>query len=249
MSYAGGLEVSMAARAAYESIGKTTHRAGVRGQKPNGNRTREMIWEASGLGACGRPEGSRRGPQRAGGGDSGHLTPGVDAWEPGRAPEQSAASVAWHREHMLPVGAVSSQTWRGRDDAGRTAVLREVPEGQSPVVSTSVFPGIVPLREVTVIDGRRYGVWAFVEAESLQDACERLAELGRTVPLAVLVRVVVDASRALVSVTPGRPHGGLSASRKVSSWPGSECFGFRRRRTCPRRRCGRTLWSPGASPT
>jgi hypothetical protein len=111
---------------------------------------------------------------------------------------------------MLPVGAVSSQTWRGRDDAGRTAVLREVPEGQSPVVSTSVFPGIVPLREVTVIDGRRYGVWAFVEAESLQDACERLAELGRTVPLAVLVRVVVDASRALVSVTPGRPHGGLS---------------------------------------
>ncbi|MDX2008595.1 MAG: hypothetical protein SFW67_00310 [Myxococcaceae bacterium] len=111
---------------------------------------------------------------------------------------------------MLPLGAVSSHTFRGHDDAGRTAVLREVPEGQAPVVSTSVFPGIVPLREVTVIDGRRYGVWDFVEAESLQDACERLADGGRTVPLAVLARVVVDASRALVSVTPGRPHGGLS---------------------------------------
>ena len=155
MSYAGGLEVSMAARAAYESIGKTTHRAGVRGQKPNGNRTREMIWEASGLGACGRPEGSRRGPQRAGGGDSGHLTPGVDAWEPGRAPEQSAASVAWHREHMLPLGAVSSHTWRGHDDTGRTALLREVPDGQKPIVATSGPLGILPLREVTVITDKR----------------------------------------------------------------------------------------------
>jgi hypothetical protein len=35
------------------------------------------------------------------------------------------------------------------------AVLREVPEGQSPTLSTSQSPGLVHLREVVALDGKR----------------------------------------------------------------------------------------------
>ncbi len=90
------------------------------------------------------------------------------------------------------------------------ALLREVPEGQSPTLSTSQSPGLVHLREVVALDGKRYGVWDFVEAESLREVTERLLDAGISIPLGVLARVVIDASRALVAVTPGRPHGGLS---------------------------------------
>jgi hypothetical protein len=111
---------------------------------------------------------------------------------------------------MLPLGTSSSRTWRARDDSGRVALLREVPEGQSPTLSTSQSPGLVHLREVVALDGKRYGVWDFVEAESLREVTERLLDAGISIPLGVLARVVIDASRALVAVTPGRPHGGLS---------------------------------------
>ena len=59
---------------------------------------------------------------------------------------------------MLPLGTSSSRTWRARDDSGRVAVLREVPEGQSPTLSTSQSPGLVHLREVVALDGKRYKI-------------------------------------------------------------------------------------------
>lgn len=111
---------------------------------------------------------------------------------------------------MLPVGALSSRTWRGRNDDGREALLREVPDGVTPSLNSSVVPGVVPLREVVVIDGRRYSVWDLVQAESLQDLVERVHDAGGTVPLGVLARIVIDAARILVAITPNKPHGGLS---------------------------------------
>lgn len=111
---------------------------------------------------------------------------------------------------MLPVGVLSSRTWRGRHDDGREALLREVPDGVTPSLNSSIIPGLVPLREVVVIDGRRYSVWDLVEAESLQDLVERAHEAGGSVPLGVLARIVIDAARTLLTITPGKPHGGLS---------------------------------------
>lgn len=118
--------------------------------------------------------------------------------------------MAWHRVSMLPVGVLSSRTWRGREDDGREALLREVPEGVMPALNSSVIRGVVPLREVVVIDGRRYGVWDLVPSESLQDLVERVHETGGAVPLGVLARIIIDAARTLVTITPNKPHGGLS---------------------------------------
>lgn len=114
------------------------------------------------------------------------------------------------RVTLLPVGAFSSRTWRGRDETGREAVLREVPEGTTPWRSNTTAKGIVPLREVVSIEGRRYGVWDLFPAESLQEVVERLLEAGDVVPLGFVSRVVIDAARALVAITPMRAHGGLS---------------------------------------
>ncbi len=118
--------------------------------------------------------------------------------------------MAWTRVTLLPVGALSSRTWRGRDETGREAVLREVPEGTTPWRSNTTAKGIVPLREVVSIEGRRYGVWDLFPAESLQEVVERLLEAGDVVPLGFVSRVVIDAARALVAITPMRAHGGLS---------------------------------------
>ncbi|MBL8919190.1 MAG: hypothetical protein JNJ54_10045 [Myxococcaceae bacterium] len=118
--------------------------------------------------------------------------------------------MAWHRVSMLPVGVLSSRTWRGREDDGREALLREVPEGVTPSLNSSVIPGVVPLREVVFIDGRRYGVWDLVPSESLQDLVERVHETGGALPLGVLARIIIDAARTLVAITPNKPHGGLS---------------------------------------
>jgi hypothetical protein len=111
---------------------------------------------------------------------------------------------------MLPVGALASRTWRGRNDDGREVLLREVPDGVTPSLSSSVVPGVVPLREVVVLDGRRFGVWDLVKASSLQDLVERVHDAGGSVPLGVLARIVIDAARTLVAITPNKPHGGLS---------------------------------------
>lgn len=118
--------------------------------------------------------------------------------------------VAWQRVHKLPSGAAISRTWLASDGQGRQAVLREVPDGSTPTVSTTAVPGLVQLREVVVVDGRRFGVWDFVEGESLHELSERIAAAQGRLPLGVVVRIVVDAARALLLVTPARPHGGLS---------------------------------------
>jgi hypothetical protein len=87
----------------------------------------------------------------------------------------------------LPVGAFSSHTWRGRDETGREALLREVPEGTTPFLNSSTAPGIVPLRDVVSIEGRRYGVWDLLAAESLQEIVERLLDAGGVVPLGFVI--------------------------------------------------------------
>ncbi|MDP1922318.1 MAG: hypothetical protein Q8L14_39125 [Myxococcales bacterium] len=118
--------------------------------------------------------------------------------------------MAWTRVTLLPVGAFSSHTWRGKDESGREALLREVPEGATPWLNGSAAPGIVPLRDVVTIEGRRYGVWDLLPAESLQEVVERLLDAGGVVPLAFVSRIVIDAARSLVAITPMRAHGGLS---------------------------------------
>lgn len=122
----------------------------------------------------------------------------------------SPGRVAWHRLSMLPEGVLSSRTWRARHDDGREAILREVPEGVTPTPAGYAIPGVVTLREVVEVDGRRYGVWSLVQADSLQDLVERLQDAGVPLPLGFVVRVIVDAARTLVAITPARPHGGLS---------------------------------------
>ncbi len=122
----------------------------------------------------------------------------------------SPARVGWHRLSMLPEGALSSRTWRARHDDGREAVLREVPEGVTPSPPGYAIPGIVTLREVVEVEGRRYGVWSLAQADSLQDLVERLQDAGAPIPLGFIVRLIVDAARTLVAITPAKPHGGLS---------------------------------------
>ena len=122
----------------------------------------------------------------------------------------SPARVGWHRLSMLPEGALSSRTWRARHDDGREAVLREVPEGVTPTPLGYAIPGVVTLREVVEVEGRRYGVWSLAQADSLQDLVERLQDAGAPIPLGFIVRLIVDAARTLVAITPAKPHGGLS---------------------------------------
>lgn len=118
--------------------------------------------------------------------------------------------MAWTRVTLLPVGAFSSRTWRGKDETGREALLREVPDGTTPFLNSSAAPGIVPLRDVVSIEGRRYGVWDLLPAESLQEVVERVLDAGGVVPLGFVSRIVIDAARALIAITPMRAHGGLS---------------------------------------
>lgn len=118
--------------------------------------------------------------------------------------------MAWTRVTLLPVGAFSSRTWRGKDETGREALLREVPEGTTPFLNGGASAGIVPLREVVSIEGRRYGVWDLLQAESLQEVVERVLDAGGVVPLGFVSRVVIDAARTLIAITPMRAHGGLS---------------------------------------
>ena len=122
----------------------------------------------------------------------------------------SPARVAWHRLNMLPEGVLSSRTWRARHDDGREAVLREVPEGVTPTPPGYAIPGVVTLREVVEVEGRRYGVWSLAQADSLQDLVDRLQDAGAPIPLGFIVRLIVDAARTLVAITPAKPHGGLS---------------------------------------
>lgn len=131
------------------------------------------------------------------------------AWGSATGPIQSGF-VAWTRVTLLPVGAFSSHTWRGKDETGREALLREVPEGATPFLNSGASPGIVPLRDVVSIEGRRYGVWDLLPAESLQEVVERLLDAGGVVPLGFVSRIVIDAARALIAITPMRAHGGLS---------------------------------------
>ena len=70
---------------------------------------------------------------------------------------------------MLPEGALSSRTWRARSDEGLEAILREVPDGTVPFVPPPA-PGVVRLRDVTLVSGRRMTVWDVVAGESLLSA-------------------------------------------------------------------------------
>jgi hypothetical protein len=139
--------------------------------------------------------------------------------------------VPWTRVTPLPLGALSSRTWRGLDEAGREALLREVPDGVTPWLSSNVTAGVVHLREVVLIDGRRFGVWDALSVVSLREVLERLVGAGREVPLGFVSRVVVDAARALVAIAPRRAHGGLCDASLLIAQDGSVCvmdFG------CPR---------------
>lgn len=117
--------------------------------------------------------------------------------------------MAWHRLSKAPHEA-GSRTWLGQDDGGRTALLREVPQGVTVSVDKSATPGIVWLREVVVVDGVRMSVWDLVEATSLGELTDVSVSRGKPPALSVLVRIIVDAATALSKVKPARPHGGLS---------------------------------------
>lgn len=105
---------------------------------------------------------------------------------------------------------MASRTWRGRDDAGREAVLREVPTGVTPFFTAGLPETVVTLHEVVQIEGTRFGVWGMVNGLSLGEALERSVQNGQPLTLAVVGRILLDVSRSLISVRPQRPHGGLS---------------------------------------
>lgn len=123
----------------------------------------------------------------------------------------------WEIVTTLPPGS-ASRTLLGRLGP-RFAALREL-ERDGAVVPQPA-PGLVPLREIVVLGGKRYAAFDVVEAVTLREVIDAFGSLGRLPPLGLVARVVVDAARAISGLSPALPHGGLSDSALLVGFTGT----------------------------
>jgi hypothetical protein len=87
-------------------------------------------------------------------------------------------------------------------------VLREIKDGTDcswPPPS----PQMVTLQEVGELQGKRHALFEWVPGVTLREVLQALELVGNPVPLGLVLRVVIDAARAIDAINPARAHGGL----------------------------------------
>lgn len=123
----------------------------------------------------------------------------------------------WELVSTLPPGS-GSRTLLARLGP-RLGVLRQLEN--EPFYPPKTKEPTLPLLEVAVVAGLRYAVYDVVSAVSLREVAEALLEEERLPPVGFVARVIIDAARAVASVAPPRPHGGLSDASVLVGFDGT----------------------------
>ncbi|MFT3710850.1 MAG: hypothetical protein QM817_24765 [Archangium sp.] len=106
----------------------------------------------------------------------------------------------------LPPGAPSHT--RLARHGKRLVVLREIKDGTDcswPPPAAQM----VTLQEVGELQGKRHALFEWVPGVTLREVLQALEVVGNPVPLGLVLRVVIDAARAIDGINPARAHGGL----------------------------------------
>ena len=88
-------------------------------------------------------------------------------------------------------------------------MLREIKDGTDcswPPPS----PNMVTLQEVGELQGKRHALFPWVPGVTLRELIKALELIGAPAPLGLIARVIIDAARALATISPARPHGGIN---------------------------------------
>lgn len=124
-----------------------------------------------------------------------------------------ALELSYHILSTLPAGT-TSRTRLALRDGRRKVVLRMVREGVEPFLPDKTPDSVLPLIELFEQLDTRHAVYDYVPGVTFRELVGALREEERHVPVALAVRVVLDAARAM-GVLHGRhppvpAHGGLS---------------------------------------
>ncbi len=122
--------------------------------------------------------------------------------------------MSWELVTALPPGE-ASRTLLARMGT-RFAVLRQL-ETEPEKTARTLPPAVLALREVAVVAAKRYAVYDVVVGVSLREVCETQEPHA---PVGLAVRAVTQAARALASITPAKPHGGLSDAALLVGFDG-----------------------------
>lgn len=123
----------------------------------------------------------------------------------------------WELVSTLPPGS-GSRTLLARLGP-RIGVLRQLEN--EPFYPPKTKEPTLPLLEVAVVAGLRYAVYDVVSAVSLREVAEALLEEERLPPVGFVARAIIDAARAVASIAPPRPHGGLSDASVLVGFDGT----------------------------
>ena len=130
----------------------------------------------------------------------------------------------WELVSTLPPGS-GTRTILARLGA-RVGVLRQLetepfyPPRPSGPLTSAPRSQVLPLLEVAVVAGLRYAVYDVLQTVSLREVAEALLGQEELPPVGLVARVVADAAKAVASITPARPHGGLSDSSLLVGFDG-----------------------------
>lgn len=122
----------------------------------------------------------------------------------------------WEFVSSLPPGS-TSRTIVARLGT-RVCVLRQLTT--EPKLQSLRGGRVLPLLEVAVVAGVRYGVYDAVPAVTLREVTAALLAQERVTPVGLVTRVVVDAARALSALELPRPHGGLGDNALLVGFDG-----------------------------
>ena len=107
----------------------------------------------------------------------------------------------------LPPGAPSFT--RLAKHGARLVVLREIKDGTD-CSWPDPSPHMVTLQEVGELQGKRHALFPWVPGVTLRETIKALELAGKPTPLGLIARILVDAARALETITPPRAHGGIN---------------------------------------
>ena len=123
----------------------------------------------------------------------------------------------WELVSTLPPGS-GSRTVLARLGA-RFGVLRQLET--EPFYPPRTKGSTLPLLEVAVVAGLRYGVYEVVSTVSLRELTQALLEAEQMPPVGMVAKVLIDAARAVASIAPPRAHGGLSDASVLVGFDGT----------------------------
>jgi hypothetical protein len=129
--------------------------------------------------------------------------------------------VVWDVIASLPPGSASRTHLARKQGEARLFALREVEDGCEPFWPEPSSPAVLPLIEMATVQGKRCAVFPYVPGATLREVVEMLRSLGKAPPLGMVGRVVVSAARAVASIAPARPHGGLSDASLLIGFDGA----------------------------